>query len=317
MDAHELVAAVKALALDLGRTPTRSEFESAVRGGRYQLTRLYRNYALLLQAAGLETYEERRSGRKIDNTVFQKNLEAHLDEYEPRAPMIEREPYKRTLFVPDVHAPFAHLPTLEKIYRFAEREQPEIIVQVGDLKDRISHGRFPRSHNVFTPEQEEEMAHKQATEMWAELRRASPQARCIQLAGNHDLRPLKQALTNYPEAETWIKEGLKKSMTFDGVETILDQREELFLPGDVMVIHGHYGKLGDHRDFALMNAVVGHQHVGGVVYRQIRGRVLWELNCGLAGDPEAKGLSYTPQRIVKWTLGWGWLDEYGPRFIPA
>lgn len=33
MDEHELVVAVKNLALELGRTPTRREFESNVKGG--------------------------------------------------------------------------------------------------------------------------------------------------------------------------------------------------------------------------------------------------------------------------------------------
>ena len=105
-------------------------------------------------------------------------------------------------------------------------------------------------------------------------------------------------------------------MSFDGVETILDSRQELMLPGDVMVVHGYKSKIGEHRDHALYNAVCGHQHTGGVVYRQIRGRVLWELNAGLAGDPEAKGLTYGAQKINSWTLGFGFLDEYGPRFIP-
>jgi hypothetical protein len=138
-----------------------------------------------------------------------------------------------------------------------------------------------------------------------------------QICGNHDARPLKRILEVYPEAEDWVKKMFAEMMTFPGVETILDTRQELVLPGDVMVIHGYKSKLGEHRDHMLFNAVCGHQHTGGVVYKNLRGRTLWELNAGLAGDPEAKGLTYTPQRITSWTLGFGWLDEYGPRFIPA
>jgi hypothetical protein len=67
----------------------------------------------------------------------------------------------------------------------------------------------------------------------------------------------------------------------------------------------------------LMSCAVGHSHVGGVAYRSIQGKVLFELNAGLLGDPEAKGLSYTPQKLTRWTLGWGFIDQLGPRFITA
>jgi hypothetical protein len=43
--------------------------------------------------------------------------------------------------------------------------------------------------------------------------------------------------------------------------------------------------------------------------------VLFELNSGLAGDPEAKGLTYTPQKITVWTPGFGAINKYGPQFV--
>ena len=83
---HALLSAVKNLAAELGRTPTRNEFTSALQGGDYQLRLLFKNYTCLLQAAGLETYEERRSTpkRKIDNSIFNRDIERHLEEYEPK-----------------------------------------------------------------------------------------------------------------------------------------------------------------------------------------------------------------------------------------
>lgn len=315
MDQHELVSLLKGQYAELGRMPTRDEFASLPGAGAFK--QVFGAWSVFVRAAGLEPIQEKRC--KIDNSVFERDLPAHLAEYRESmpAPTAGHERYQRTLFIPDVHFPFEHQPTLEAIYRFAEKHRPEVIVQLGDLYDRLSHGRFPRSHNTFTPQQEEETARAGAEGMWARLKSACPDARCIQAVGNHDLRPLKQTLSQYPQAETWIMDGLKRSMTFDGVETVMDGRQEIFLPGDVMVIHGHLSKLGDHRDFSHHNAVVGHSHTGGAVFRNIGGRTRWELNCGLAGDPASKGLSYTPQKITRWTLGWGWLDEYGPRFVPA
>jgi hypothetical protein len=120
-----------------------------------------------------------------------------------------------------------------------------------------------------------------------------------------------------PSGEDWIERMLTEMMSFPGVETLPNYRDELMLPGDVMVHHGYRSRLGDHRNYTLHNFVCGHTHVGGVVYRQLRGQVLWELNAGLIGDQNSKGLSYTSQRATGWTPGWGWLDQYGPRFIPS
>lgn len=320
MDAHDLVSKVKELALELGRTPTAPEFEAVITGGRYKYTKLFGGFTPLLKAAGLDTYDDRRSAKKqrITNDVFQRDIYAHLEQYEQReaSKAIEGK-YQRTLVVGDLHAPFANLALLDKIYRFAEKHDPEVIVQIGDLYDFMSHGRFPRSHNLFTPRQEQEAGRAQADTMWKELRKAAPGARCVQLWGNHDVRPLKRILEVYPEAEDWIAQLITRLMQFEGVETLEDSREELMLPGEIMVHHGYRTRTGQHRDYAMLNAIVGHSHLGGVSYRQIRGKVLWELNAGLAGDQNAKGLTYTSQRINNWTPGWGWVDEYGPRFIPG
>lgn len=310
---HELIGKLKELAAELGKTPTRDQFRARY-GWPKAADRAYPLWASFVQAAGLEPVS-RASAQKIDNSVFRRDLASHLGEYRPRS-LAEPEAYKRTVFVPDTHHPFACQRTLEAIYRFIEKEQPECVVQVGDLADRYSHARFPRSHLLFSAEEEDQMARAGAETMWREIQKAAPKAECIQMVGNHDVRPLKQILSAYPQAERWIEKMMAEALTFEGVRTILDPREELKLPGNVDVIHGHYSKLGDHRNFSLTNVVHGHTHTGGVVFRNFAGKTLWELDCGYAADAESKGLSYTAQRTTKWTLGWGFLDEHGPRFIP-
>jgi predicted phosphodiesterase len=307
-----MVSAIKDLAIEIGQTPNREQFQEKCGYSRHQITVVFGSYTTLLQAAGLEP----RNQKRITNEVFRRDLEAHLEKYEPRAPE-QVEKYKRVLFIPDTHFPFSHQGTLEKIYRFAEREKPEIVVQLGDLYDAYSHAKFPKSVNIFTPREEHRAARLMAETMWKEIKAVVPSARCIQTAGNHDIRALKRILEAYPALEDWAEKMFLEAMSFDGVETITDTREELRLPGDVIVMHGFKSKIGDHRDYTMYNSVCGHLHTGGVLFRQIRGRVLWELNAGLAGDPESKGLSYMPSKITNWTLGWGWLDEYGPRFIHA
>lgn len=309
MTGQDLLGRLLEFYRDENRVPNRDEFCRLIPDGKRRIDKEFGNWTLFIQAAGL-------GRKKIDNTIFERDIERHLERHEP-ATIPVQQPWPRALFIGDTHFPFIHRPTLEQIFDFTEAMKPEVIVQVGDLFDLYSHAKFPRSHNVFTPKEEMATARDGAQKMWAELKRRAPKARCVQITGNHDARPAKRILEVYPEAEDWIEEIMARAMSFDGVELIKDFREHLELPGNVRVIHGYLSGIGKHREFNMTNVVCGHTHKGGVVFRQVREEIIWELNAGLTGDPSAKGLSYTSQRVVDWTLGWGWLDEYGPRFIPA
>lgn len=58
-DSHALVSAIKALAAELGKTPTRAEFEAYLKGAHYKLAR-FGGFTKLLRAASLDTYDDRR-----------------------------------------------------------------------------------------------------------------------------------------------------------------------------------------------------------------------------------------------------------------
>lgn len=310
MSQEELIQRLLDFVRNECRTPTRNEFCSSIRGGRHKIDQHFGSWTNFLAAAGIH------NNKKIDHSIFERNIDLHLANHSACA-LPKWEDWQKTLFIGDTHFPFIHQPTLNQIYEFAELMKPEVIVQVGDLFDMYSHAKFPRSHNVFTPREESKAARSEAEKMWSKLYKLCPQARRIQIVGNHDARPMKRVLEAYPEAEDWIIEIMQKMLSFDGVELISDSREELLLSGNVRVIHGYYSQLGKHRDFNVTNVVCGHSHRGGVVYKQIRNVIIWELNAGLTGDPSSKGLSYTAQKTIDWTLGWGWLDEWGPRFIAA
>lgn len=89
---------------------------------------------------------------------------------------------------------------------------------MGDLLDMYSHSKFPKSQNVYTPKDEEEAGIKKARELWAAIRKASPNSKCVGLLGNHDIRPLKRTLESAPQLEHWIEKYFKDLMQFDGVE---------------------------------------------------------------------------------------------------
>jgi predicted phosphodiesterase len=312
MDAHDLVAKLKELASELGRTPTRREFEVHVKGGTYQLAK-FGGYTPLVQAAGLEVNRAEKP-RKIDNTIFVRDIEKQIEDFTPR-PLIQK-PWPKIASISDIHWPFSSKRVLDSFLAFIEKQQPEYVFINGDAWDMFAHSKYPRSHNVYTPREEQNLARRQNEEFWAEVKKRCPAAQCVQMMGNHDIRPLKRILESYPEAEDWIVEKLKQLFTFEGVQTVMDPREE-FMIGDIAIFHGYRTGLGAHRDYTHFNCINGHTHKGGTVFKPIRGAQIWELNSGVAGDPESKGLTYTPQRITDWTPGFGFVDELGPRFIPA
>lgn len=306
-----MVQDLKRVASELGKTPTRREYEVHGKFSRSILEKVFGGFTKALQAAGLQ----RNTPAKIEE-ILCKDLGEQLREYGCISKVDNRIPkmvnLKKTIVAGDLHFPFCNQGTLKAFYEFLKEHRPERCVQVGDLYDMFSHSKFPASRNLYTPAQEMKISHDMAKEFWSTVRTLCPGIECFQLLGNHDIRPIKRILELYPAGELFF--SLEPFYTFEGVKTIFDPREELILD-DIVFHHGYRSNLGGHRDFNLSNTVVGHTHTGGVAFRQVRGETLWELNAGYMGDPDSKGLAYTPQRMTNWTQGFGWIDPWGPRFI--
>lgn len=307
---HQVHVLVRDLAIELQRSPNIYDL-AKIGVSKHEIYKMFGGMPALLQACGLQ---ENKKSQKITREIFKVDIETHLEEHQDRT-IQKRKPYPKIACMGDLHEPFSHANLKQDFKLFVEKFQPDYVIQLGDAMDQYSAGRFPRSHNIFTPKQEEELARKNLEEFWSEIKKVSQKAKHIQLLGNHDVRPLKQTLSALPIMEHWIEKYFNELYTFDGVQTVIDPREEYIIE-DIAFHHGYRSKLGDHRDYIQMNFVGGHTHRGGVVFKNIKNQVLWELNCGLAGDPTSKGLSYTNQRMNDWTLGFGAIDELGPRFIP-
>jgi metallophosphoesterase superfamily enzyme len=307
---HEAISNLKQLASELQRTPTRKEY-------RERFSRAYRaiervgGYSILVRMAGLDPIKE--SSKKPTNEIFRRSIVDQLSTFSP-SPRQEKIAHEKTIFIPDTHFPFHSRQSFDRLYEFIDKHKPKRVIQLGDLYDMFAFSKFSKSMLLFNPKEEMELGRSEAVAMWEKIKSIVPDAEKIQIVGNHDIRPIKSVLDSFPALEHVVEKHVVELMTFDGVKTIPSAREEYFFD-DVQVIHGHFSGMGKHRDYAQMNTVIGHQHVGHVTYRNLKGKIIWELGCGLLGDPESKAFSYTPQRTLNWHLGFGWLDEYGPRFI--
>jgi hypothetical protein len=311
---HEILQDLKRVASDLGHVPSREEYREHGQYSDRQLRNHYGTFTQALHACGLQPEKQIKQPKIKAEELFGVDLLEHLIEYHQMQPKpLPREgTFTPTAVVGDLHFPFTNLNTLTAFFAWLVATKPMRIVQVGDLYDMLSQSKFPRSQNIFTPKQEMEIGHKMARDFWAKVQELVPGIECHQILGNHDVRPLKRILEAYPEGEMFF--SIDKYFDFPGVTTHMDARQEVVLDG-IIFHHGFRTGLGAHRDFNLQSTVVGHTHVGGVTHRPIRGHTLFELNAGYMGDPESKALSYTSGKITKWTQGWGYIDEWGARFI--
>lgn len=136
------------------------------------------------------------------------------------------------------------------------------------------------------------------------------------MRGNHDDRASKRVSEALPELEHLVTPAIAALFQFDGVLTVQDSRMEYEHEG-VLYMHGYLGGTGRHLAHNLRSTVHGHTHKGNVTYRHTGEGTVWELDAGFLGDIDAPVFTYSAQkRMHGTTLGCGWIDQYGPRFIP-
>jgi predicted phosphodiesterase len=222
---------------------------------------------------------------------------------------------KSVLCIPDLHFPWHHADCLNFLYDIIKVKKPDVVIQLGDLYDLFAFSRFARSHNLCTPQEELDEGRAGAVAMWKHIRKIAPTADLYQIKGNHDARIQKKVLDIIPELESLVFPSVQEMFVFDGVKTIHDTREELEIDG-VVYTHGHYTKIGDHSKYLLKPVVHGHRHRGEVWFQQMENYLLWELDAGYCADSSVVPMRYTPTKTNHWTLGGGWVDSLGPRFIP-
>lgn len=310
MDKHDLISKLKDMAIELGRIPTRNEFCKGVKAARYHITKHYQEYSVMVHAAGLDP---NRTTKAVSNIIFEKSIEEQIEGFIPKVkhPFIETE-FTSSIIIGDTHFPFVHKEKIKKVLEFIDFVKPARVIQIGDLYDMLSHTKFPRSMNVYTPKEEMDLARAGAREMWKKIRMSVPKAEMYQILGNHDIRPMKRILERYPEGELFL--DFEKWFLFDGVQAEMDTRKELILDG-IAYIHGHGSKLGQHMEYMRRSVIHGHTHRAGIVYKNYGDTILFEADAGFVGDMESKALSYTPQKYTHSTHTILQINQFGPQII--
>jgi predicted phosphodiesterase len=223
------------------------------------------------------------------------------------------------LVIGDTHFPYHCKSSFSAMYSILKK-LPDFthIIQIGDLYDLYNLSRYPRSMDLDKPAEEIKKGRVCAEKMWRKLRKLYPEAKCYQLIGNHDDRLRKQVISKLPELYDLI--DMAHLWKFDGVSSQSSQAEELIIKlgkSEVIFIHGHYGKIGQHLNHNMSNTAYGHSHKGSCYFRRLKDAVIWEINAATMADLTSLPLSYTAQRkFSSYMNGFAIIDDLGPRFIP-
>lgn len=225
---------------------------------------------------------------------------------------------KNVLIVPDTHFPWADYFGLSEMMKFAGLHSWDLIIQLGDAIDQYSWSRFSRDMSLTTPANELARAMEDYQSMWAGLKRLAPDARYVQLLGNHDVRIIKQAQAKYPEVESVLSAlgFYEKVYGVEGVE-LVDNQRTIFRYDGVAYHHGDFlrtmvpGKRAQHLGESV---VFGHTHRQWLVNLPDAGGI-FELNAGALSDTNAKPLQYTSTDKPWQVEGWACILDGRPQIV--
>lgn len=299
----EIVSEIKRVRGILKKPPSRPEFLSLSSISNRQILNTFGSWSAALSACGFGAQQPKPSQITVED-IRTKRLPLYRENRVP------------TLFIGDTHFPFSV--AIGEIYEYlVSHKEIKRVVQCGDLYDLYAApgSKFPRSHITLNPWEEISEGRKCADTMWGTIQKIR-RFECIQLLGNHCTRVHRKVLTNAPELEPFIE--FNKWYEFPDVRTVLDPREIVQMD-DYGVMHGHYARLGQHRDAYMQNIVCAHSHRPGILYKNYgspdQPRVLFEFNVGYLGDASSLPLSYTPTKLSDRTNSFGVMDGDGPRVI--
>lgn len=210
--------------------------------------------------------------------------------------------------IPDIHFPYHNSAALVSILDFIKEIKPDIVIQLGDLLDQYVFSKYSRKLSV-TPSADILEGVKLAEETWENIQTISPESKCIQLMGNHDVRVSKRISEKLPELEDFFNH--KSFYKLDGV-TVLDSDRDYFECDGVYYVHGWLSKSIDHAKYFNAPVVHGHRHRACIEYDNEN---LWSMDCGFVADKNAMPLGYTMSKLSKWSTSFGVIEYGNPRLI--
>lgn len=213
----------------------------------------------------------------------------------------------RVFCIPDLHFPFHNPEAYKEVIAQIKKEKPTHVVQLGDLLDQYVFSKYTRSPGI-TPEADVTEGLALATQMWQDIKKAVPRAKCYQILGNHDVRLSKRISEKIPELASYF--NVKDLYKFQGVKVLSSDRDYLEID-KVIYCHGWLSKSIDHAKHFNKPTVHGHRHRPTI---EVDGTI-WSMDCGFLADETSLPLQYTMSKVTRWRMAYGIVENRKPRLV--
>jgi len=217
------------------------------------------------------------------------------------------------LVLPDLHAPFIDWPAVWQAHKWAEKHDPQAVVQLGDLTDQKAWSRWPSDVDDWSPTEEWERVEKDMEK----LRKYFPEM--FVLMGNHDSRAATVATS--VRIPSQLVKTMEEIFSAPGWTWVPRDRQLVFKTdrGDTMFVHGDEdGGTPIHKATMLgMNVIQGHTHRVSIRYEQVADKWVFGAEMGHLMDIASKGARYAAKSTRGTCSGFGILKHGVPYFIIA
>lgn len=214
---------------------------------------------------------------------------------------------KRVMFIPDAHHPFVDRDVWGLLLRAARHYRPHVLVILGDFADFYAVSFFaktPTRKNLLVDELD---ASRLALQELTEAAGTQCSTR-VYLEGNHEERLTRYITQHAPALAGLVDVRSALGITKLGYEFVPYKKS--YQLGKLRISHdfgkhGH-GAILDARNTVEGNAVIGHVHSLGTVYRSnVHGEVHVGASFGWLGDFDAIDYRHADKARRDWAHGFG------------
>jgi hypothetical protein len=218
-------------------------------------------------------------------------------------------PYEKTVFIPDLHAPYIDTLAFHVALAFLRFFKPHVVFVMGDVVDFYQISKFVKNPSRLMQLQDDLDV---AQDALSRIRKAAPQARIYFIKGNHEERLNKFLWTRAAELvslrDLTVEHllGLDKFRMTYVKNGLMEYRGIIVKHGTTVRKHSGYTATAE-LDESWISGVSAHTHRLGHVYkRNASGVYGWvESGCLCDLNPE-----YAEGRTMNWQHGlvWGYFN---------
>lgn len=219
--------------------------------------------------------------------------------------------YRKILVLPDTHAPWIDWKAMKEAKKWADKNKPDLVIQLGDLTDQKIWSRWQNDTDDFCPSKEFDLAEKEMNK----LHKMFPEM--VILRGNHDERVKTKAIENGIPGKMF--NDVNEVFDFEGWKWV-ERGEHIIVKtpkGKIHFMHGDEmgGNPAQKSRILGMSIIQGHTHKASITYTKTPENHFFGAEMGCLIDTPSKATRYAQANPVGISIGFGVVEDGVPKFI--